>query len=68
MTELEIQIQMAKAYAKACLRSALDHQLKDKGGFSIEQDKAWLAYDDANERLARLYQQNLDRLSRKSES
>jgi hypothetical protein len=55
MTDLEIQIQVEKALVSRLLRLALDAQAKDKGGFSIEQDKAWLAYDDALASLSKLY-------------
>ena len=55
MTEIEIQIEMMKAYSNACLRSALDHQAKDKGGFSEAQYKAWLDYDESLAQLAKLY-------------
>ena len=54
MTEYEILVAMAQQYASACLRSALDHQAKDKGGFSEAQNKAWLAYDEANSKLGRI--------------
>jgi hypothetical protein len=54
MTDIQTQIAMAQAYCKACLRSALDHQSKDKGGFSEAQAKAWTAYDDALNLLGNL--------------
>jgi hypothetical protein len=55
MTPEEVQIAMAKAYSQACLRSALDHQTKDKGGFSEAQNKAWLDYDESLAILSKLY-------------
>jgi hypothetical protein len=55
MHDIQTQIAMAQAHCKACLRSALDHAAKDKGGFSEEQNKAWLAYDDALASLSKLY-------------
>jgi hypothetical protein len=54
MTKIQIQIAMAQVHASACLRSALDHQARDKGGFSEEQNKAWLDYDEANALLSKL--------------
>jgi len=54
MTEIQIQIAMARAYCKASLRSALDHQDRDKGGFSEAQAKAWNAYDDSLNLLGNL--------------
>lgn len=54
MTNLEIQIQIEKALVSRLLRLALDAQAKDKGGFSEEQNKAWLAYDDALASLSKL--------------
>ena len=54
MTEYEILVAMAQQYASACHRSALDHEAKDKGGFSEAQHNAWLAYDDANTKLGRI--------------
>jgi hypothetical protein len=58
MTEIEIQIAMAQAYCKACLRSALDHQERDNGGFSETQNKAWLDYDEALASLGKLLASN----------
>lgn len=55
MTPKEIQIQVEKALVSRLLRLALDAQSKDKGGFSEEQNKAWLAYDDALASLSKLY-------------
>lgn len=55
MTYIETQIAMAKAYSDACLRSAIDHEAKDKGGFSEEQAKAWQSYDDSLAMLTKLY-------------
>lgn len=54
MTDQETQIAMARQYVKACLRSALDHEAKDKGGFSEAQNKAWLDYDQALANLGKL--------------
>jgi hypothetical protein len=54
MTEIEIKIAMAQAYVRGCLRSALDHQAKDKGGFSEAQAKAWNDYDNALNLLGNL--------------
>lgn len=54
MTEIEIQISLATKHRDACLRSALAHEEKDKGGFSEEQNMAWLDYDDANALLSKL--------------
>lgn len=52
MTEIQIQIAQAQAYASACLRNALDADQKNKGGFDGSQYKAWNDYDDA---LAKLH-------------
>ena len=54
MTEIEIKIAMAQAYCKACLRSALDADERNKGGFSGEQYKAWNDYDEALNLLGNL--------------
>lgn len=54
MTEYDILVAMAQQYAHACLRSALDLEAKDKGGFSEAQAKAWQDYDDANTKLGRI--------------
>lgn len=54
MTPKEIQILLATKHRDACLRSALSHEEKDKGGFSEEQNKAWLDYDEANALLSKL--------------
>lgn len=54
MTAIEIQIQIERVLVSRLLRLALDAQAKDKGGFSEEQNKAWLAYDDALVSLSKL--------------
>ena len=45
---------MAQVHCNACLRSALSHQERDKGGFSEAQNKAWLDYDEALALLTKL--------------
>jgi hypothetical protein len=57
-TPKDIRIGLAQCHAKACLRSALDHQERDKGGFSEEQNKAWLDYDEALNLLGNLIENN----------
>ena len=58
MTKQEIQIAMAQVHCNACLRSALSHQERDKGGFSEAQNKAWLDYDEALALLTNLLARN----------